>query len=107
METARKQPTAAGAHFRLLCLMAKAALNAEPEASLADIVEAVKVTAARARIPYDQLRPAIEAVIASGTTAWRESPVPTEAPVPRDPRPPTREEASALLQQLRARVKSL
>jgi hypothetical protein len=107
METARKQPTTAGASFRLLCLMAKAALTAEPEGSLADIVEAVKVTAARARIPYDQVRPAIEAVIASGTTVWRESPVHADALMAHDPQPPTREEASALLQQLRARVKSL
>jgi hypothetical protein len=102
METARKQPRAAGASFRLLCLMAKAALNAEPDASLADIVEAVKVTAARARIPYDQVRPAIDAVIASGRTAWRESTVQSDAEPVQDHHGFSREEATALLDKIKA-----
>ena len=51
--------------------MAKSALNAEPDASLADIAEAVKILAAKARIRYggDIIRRAIAAEIPF--TRWR------------------------------------
>lgn len=109
MHKALKQPPESGHNFRLLCMMAKYELNAHPDDYLADIVEGVKITAARARIPYDQVRLAIDAVLASGTTTWRgPKPLPDPPTQPDgrliEPTGPTRQEAVTVLADLQTRL---
>lgn len=75
--------------FRHLCVIAKHELNARPHETYADVVEAVKRAAARARIFYngERVGAAIEQVVAS--TKYRFHDPTTEHQVPAKTAPPS------------------